>query len=178
MIKKISISIATLFICFASITIKAQSIKTKKERNILTGASQTEKYVPQLLNKRVALLVNQTAEINGVSLVDTLKNRGVDIKVIFGPEHGFRGDADAGEKVGNNIDPKTNIPIVSLYGSKEAPSQQDLKDIDVLVFDIQDVGARFYTYSITLFKVMQACADAKVPIMILDRPKPNANLID
>lgn len=178
MIKKISISIFTLFICFASIATKAQSIKTKKERNILTGASQTEKYVPQLLKKRVALLVNQTAEINGVPLVDTLKKRGVDIKVIFGPEHGFRGDADAGEKVGNYIDQKTNIPVVSLYGAKEIPSPEDLKNIDVLVFDIQDVGARFYTYSVTLFKVMQACADAKIPVMILDRPNPNANLVD
>jgi uncharacterized protein YbbC (DUF1343 family) len=178
MIKKISIILLTLIFCFVYQVSTAQSIKTKRERNIITGANQTEKYVPQLLKKRVALLVNQTGEINGVQLVDTLKKRGVDIKVIFGPEHGFRGDADAGEKIGNYIDSKTNIPVVSLYGSKEAPSLQDLKNIDVLVFDIQDVGVRFYTYSITLFKVMQACADAKIPILILDRPNPNANLID
>ncbi|TAF46348.1 MAG: DUF1343 domain-containing protein [Sphingobacteriales bacterium] len=145
---------------------------------IISGANQTEKYIGLLTNKRVALLVNQTAEIKGVTLPDTLKNRGINISTIFGPEHGFRGIADAGEKVGNYNDEKTGIPVISLYGVKEAPTKEDLKNIDILVYDIQDVGARFYTYSITLFKVMQACADANVPILLLDRPNPIANFID
>ena len=146
--------------------------------SILTGADQTAKYLPILKGKKVGLVINQTAEIDGVLLVDTLKNLGVDIKAIFGPEHGFRGDADAGEKVGNYIDAKTGLQVISLYGAKQAPSKEDLKDIDILVLDIQDVGARFYTYTITLSKVMQACADQKVPLLILDRPNPNGNLID
>ncbi len=155
-----------------------QNIKPKQAILIGTGASQTTKYLRLLANKKVGLLVNQTAQINGVPLVDTLKKLGVNITTIFGPEHGFRGNADAGEKVNNNIDEKTGIPVISLYGAKEAPSKEDLKNIDILLFDIQDVGVRFYTYSITLFKVMQACADANVALMVLDRPNPNGNLID
>lgn len=148
------------------------------EKTIKTGASQTEKYLSYLKNKKVGLVVNQTAEINLIPLVDTLKNSGVNIQAIFGPEHGFRGDADAGEKVGNYTDKKTGIPVISLYGAKQAPSKEDLKNIDLLIFDIQDVGVRFYTYTITLAKVMQACADSHVELMILDRPNPNGHLID
>jgi len=164
---------------------KAQQNQTLKENNgvgksteILTGADQTEKYVSLLKGKKIGLVINQTAEINGIPLVDTLKSLGVNIKAIFGPEHGFRGDADAGEKVGNYIDAKTGFPVISLYGVKQAPTKDDLKDIDLMIFDIQDVGARFYTYTITLARVMQACADNKVPLMILDRPNPIGNLID
>lgn len=156
-----------------------KAIVTKSEnKSVLTGADQTEKYIPLLKGKKVGLVINQTAEINGVPLVDTLKSLNINIKAIFGPEHGFRGDADAGEKVGNYTDTKTGFPVISLYGAKQAPSKEDLKDIDILVFDIQDVGARFYTYTITLTKVMQACADNKVPLLVLDRPNPNGNLID
>ncbi|TKB99256.1 exo-beta-N-acetylmuramidase NamZ family protein [Pedobacter cryophilus] len=151
---------------------------SQKEDAILTGADQTEKYIPLLKGKKIGLVINQTAEINGVPLVDTLKSLNVNIKAIFGPEHGFRGDADAGEKVGNYIDNKTGFPVISLYGTKQAPSKEDLKDLDLVIFDIQDVGARFYTYTITLARVMQACADNKVPLLILDRPNPNGNLID
>lgn len=157
---------------------KAIEINVVSEKTIKTGASQTEKYLPYLQNKRVGLVVNQTAEINLVPLVDTLKNSGVNIKAIFGPEHGFRGDADAGEKVGNYIDKKTGISVISLYGAKQAPTKEDLKNIDLLIFDIQDVGVRFYTYTITLAKVMQACADSNIELMILDRPNPNGHLID
>lgn len=145
---------------------------------IKTGADQTNKYLPLLEGKRVGLVVNQTAEIDGVNLVDTLKSAGVNIKAIFGPEHGFRGDADAGEKVGNYIDKKSGIPVISLYGSKKAPSKEDLKDLDILIFDIQDVGARFYTYTITMSDVMQACAENNTPLMILDRPNPIGDFID
>jgi uncharacterized protein YbbC (DUF1343 family) len=149
-----------------------------KKDDIKTGADQTEKYLPLLKGKNVGLVINPTAEIDGINLADTLKSAGVNIKAIFGPEHGFRGDADAGEKVGNYIDKKSGIPVISLYGPKKAPSKDDLKDLDIVVFDIQDVGARFYTYTITLADVMQACADNKVPLLILDRPNPNGELID
>jgi len=160
------------------ITNQAQPLKTSANDKIRTGAQQTEKYLPLLKGKRVGLVVNQTAQINGVLLVDTLKSLNVNIKAIFGPEHGFRGTADAGEKVGNYIDNKTGIPVISLYGTKQQPSKEDLKDIDILIFDIQDVGVRFYTYTITMAKVMQACADSQVPLIILDRPNPNGNMID
>lgn len=150
----------------------------QKNGKILTGADQTENYIPLLKGKRIGLVVNQTAEINGVPLVDSLKNLGINIKAIFGPEHGFRGDADAGEKVGNYTDSKTGFPVISLYGAKQAPTKDDLKDIDLMIFDIQDVGARFYTYTITLARVMQACADNNVPLLILDRPNPIGKLVD
>ncbi len=145
---------------------------------ILTGADQTNKYLHLLKGKRVGVVINQTAEIDNVPLVDTLKSLNVDVKAIFGPEHGFRGTADAGEKVGNYTDEKTGFPVISLYGAKKAPSKDDLKNIDIMIFDIQDVGVRFYTYTITMARVMQACADNNVPLIILDRPNPNGTLID
>ncbi|MBK0384227.1 DUF1343 domain-containing protein [Pedobacter sp. SD-b] len=148
------------------------------DHKILTGADQTNKYLQILKGKKLGLVVNQTAEINGINLVDSFKNLGLNIKAIFGPEHGFRGTADAGENVGNYIDKKTGIPVISLYGTKSAPSKEDLKNIDLMIFDIQDVGARFYTFTITMAKIMQACADNNIPLMILDRPNPNGNLID
>lgn len=177
------ISLFTLFSCNAcsgKITPSQTFIdeKTEQQRKIFTGADQTSKYLPLLKGKRVGLVINQTAEIDGVPLVDTLKSIGVNIKAIFGPEHGFRGTADAGEKVGNYTDKKTGFPVISLYGAKHAPSKEDLKDIDILIFDIQDVGVRFYTYTITMAWVMQACADSDVPMIVLDRPNPNGNLID
>ncbi len=149
-----------------------------KAFQILTGADQTAQYISLLKGKKIGLVINQTAEVDGVPLVDTLKSLGINIKAVFGPEHGFRGDADAGEKVGNYLDSKTGFPVISLYGAKQAPSKEDLKDIDLMVFDIQDVGARFYTFTITMAKVMQACADNHVPLLILDRPNPNGNLVD
>jgi uncharacterized protein YbbC (DUF1343 family) len=159
--------------------VNSKNISTKQvQSKILTGADQTDKYLSILKGKKVGLVVNQTAEINNVPLVDTLKTLGIDIKAIFGPEHGFRGNADAGEKVGNYTDKQTGFPVISLYGTKSAPSKEDLKNIDLMVFDIQDVGARFYTFTITMAKIMQACADSDIPLMILDRPNPNGNLID
>jgi uncharacterized protein YbbC (DUF1343 family) len=173
------------FFLMACNTCSAQLNQTSKQKNeyqkyneILTGADQTEKYLPLLKGKKIGLVINQTAEINGVPLVDSLKSLGINIKAIFGPEHGFRGDADAGEKVGNYVDLKTGFPVISLYGAKQAPSKEDLKDLDLMIFDIQDVGARFYTYTITLARVMQACAENNVPLLILDRPNPIGNLID
>lgn len=155
-----------------------QNISAKVQIKILTGADQTKKYLSILKGKKVGLVINQTAEINGVPLVDTLKSLGINIKAVFGPEHGFRGNADAGEKVGNYVDKKTGFLVISLYGAKSAPSKEDLKNIDLMIFDVQDVGARFYTYTITMAKIMQACADYDIPLMILDRPNPNGDLID
>lgn len=145
---------------------------------ILTGAAQTEKYLPLLQGKRVGMVVNPTSVINETTSVDSLLKRGVHIVKIFGPEHGFRGDASAGIKVDDAIDQKTGIKAVSLYGKHEIPTPADLADVDIMVFDIQDVGVRFYTYINTLQYVMQACAENKKELIILDRPNPNGFYID
>jgi uncharacterized protein YbbC (DUF1343 family) len=135
-------------------------------------------YLPLLKGKKVGLFANQTSMVGGMHLVDTLKKSGVDIKVIFGPEHGFRGTADAGEKLGNYVDEKTRVPVVSLYGNKHRPSADDLKDVDILIFDIQDVGVRFYTYISSLEEFMNAAFEYGKPLMILDRPNPNGFYVD
>jgi uncharacterized protein YbbC (DUF1343 family) len=145
---------------------------------IRTGADQTEKYFPMLRGKRVGVVANPTSQISGVPLVDSFLHSGIQVIRVFGPEHGFRGNASNGATVTDSRDPVTGIPIVSLYGKKSMPSQDDLKDIDILVFDIQDVGARFFTYIITLQQVMQACAIYHKPLLILDRPNPNGYLVD
>lgn len=141
---------------------------------IITGADQTHLYVPYLKGKRVALLVNQTSIIGDKLSVDSLLALGVDIRAIFGPEHGFRGNASNGAVVNDEVDAKTGLKVVSLYGRKRKPSAEDLKDIDVIVFDIQDVGCRFYTNINTLADVMEACAEHGKELIILDRPNPNA----
>ena len=145
---------------------------------IVCGAERLETILPLLQNKRVALLVNQTSVIGNTHLADTLLALKVDIKKIFAPEHGFRGDADAGDHVSNGMDSRTGIKIVSLYGSKMKPSKDDLKDIDVVVFDIQDVGARFYTYITSLHYLMEACAENNKEVVVLDRPNPNGFYVD
>ena len=147
-------------------------------RNILTGADQTEKYLPYLQGKRVAMVVNPTSIIGNTTSVDSLKALGVNIVKIFGPEHGFRGDASAGAKVDDSIDEKTGIPAISLYGKHNKPTADEMKDIDVMVFDIQDVGVRFYTYINTLQRVMEACAENDKELLILDRPNPNGFYVD
>jgi len=151
--------------------------QTDKSR-ILTGADQTERYFPILRSKRVAIVANPTSQIAGVSLVDSLLHSGIRVVKVFGPEHGFRGNASAGVTVGDSRDPATGIPIVSLYGKKSMPSREDLQDVDLVVFDIQDVGARFFTYIITLQRVMQACAEFHRPMLVLDRPNPNGYYVD
>jgi uncharacterized protein YbbC (DUF1343 family) len=139
----------------------------------VVGADRTELYMPLLKGKRVALVVNQTSTIGKVHLLDTLIKRGVVVKKVFAPEHGFRGNMDAGAKVGRSVDKKTGIPLVSIYGKNKKPSLQMMRDVDVVVFDIQDVGARFYTYISTLHYVMESCAENHVPLIVLDRPNPN-----
>lgn len=146
--------------------------------SIKTGAEQTEKYLPLLEGKRVGMVVNPTSIIGNVTSVDSLLKRGVKIQKIFGPEHGFRGDASAGVKVDDAVDAKTGIKAVSLYGKHSTPTKEDLADIDIMVFDIQDVGVRFYTYINTLQHVMEACAANGKELLILDRPNPNGYLID
>lgn len=151
-----------------------QIIKTR----ILTGAEQTDRYFPILRGKRIAIVANPTSQIAGIALVDSLLHAGIRIVKVFGPEHGFRGNASAGVTVGDSHDPVTGIPIVSLYGKKSMPTREDLQDVDLVVFDIQDVGARFFTYIITLQHVMQACADFHKPMLLLDRPNPNGYYVD
>lgn len=147
-----------------------------------TGADQTNLYVQSLKGKRVGMVVNHTSVISRAGgythLVDSLKSLGITMKTIFAPEHGFRGQASAGEKINNGIDVKTGIRIISLYGENRKPTPAQLDSLDVVVFDIQDVGVRFYTYISTMHYVMEACAEGNKPMLILDRPNPNGHLVD
>lgn len=145
---------------------------------ILPGAFQTEKYIQTLKGKQVALVANQSSTINNKHLVDTLLALGIEIKVLFGPEHGYLGNAADGELIDNSKDIGSGISIVSLYGQKRKPEPEDLKNIDIVVFDIQDVGVRFFTYLSTLHYIMEACAESNIPLMVLDRPNPNGFYID
>lgn len=152
--------------------------KQKRTPDVLPGAYSTTSYVPALKGKRVALLVNQTSEINGVLLPDTLLKLGVHVVKIFSPEHGFRGNADAGAHVKNGVDARTGLSVISLYGNNKKPSAEQLKDVDVLVYDLQDVGARFYTYISTLQYALEACGEQKKALIVLDRPDPLGNIVD
>ena len=143
-----------------------------------TGAEQTEKYIPYLQGKRVAILANQTSVIGKMHLVDSLQKRGVNIVKVFGPEHGFRGNASAGVRVADEVDKATGIRIISLYGKKNKPSKEDLADVDVMVYDLQDVGCRFYTNINALVRLMEVCHENNKELLILDRPNPNGYLID
>jgi uncharacterized protein YbbC (DUF1343 family) len=145
---------------------------------IITGAQQIDAYLPLLKEKRVGLIVNQTSLIGNTHIVDSLKSLGINITAIFAPEHGFRGDHSAGAKVKSSVDAVTHIPVISLYGKSHKPSAESLKKIDIMVFDIQDVGVRFYTYLSTLHYAMEACAENNKPVMVLDRPNPNGFYVD
>ncbi len=173
--KPVLISILILFL-FRNAT--AQISLNYCNDRIQTGAEQTERYLPYLMNKRIAILGNPSTVIKGRHLVDSLLARGVQIVRIFGPEHGFRGNASNGTEVGDEVDPTTKIPIVSLYGNKKKPTAKDLKDIDLFIYDVQDMGVRFYTNINTLRDIMEACAENDKELLILDRPNPNAYLID
>lgn len=145
---------------------------------ITVGAERINTYVPQLKNLSVGVVANQTSLIAGRHLVDTLLSLDVQVKKVFAPEHGFRGDAGAGETIRNGVDALTGLPVMSLYGSTKKPTKEMLQDLDVLIFDIQDVGARFYTYLSTLHYVMEACAENGKKLIVLDRPNPNGFYID
>lgn len=146
--------------------------------DIKTGAEQLDRYIPMLKNKRVGLLINQTSVIGDRSLLDVLLEKHINVVKIFVPEHGFRGTADAGAHINNAVDKQSGLPIISLYGNNKKPAAAQLKDIDILVYDLQDVGARFYTYISTLQYAMEACADNGKKIMVLDRPDPNGFYVD
>ena len=168
----------------------AQNIKdellvnhTKKKLSIVVGANRMDTYLPFLKGKRIGVVANQTSVIfkndnNYTHIVDSLLTLNVDVKKVFAPEHGFRGKADAGEVVKDGIDTKTRLPVVSLYGKNKKPSKEQLENLDIVVFDIQDVGARFYTYISSLHYVMEACAEAGVLVVVLDRPNPNGYYVD
>lgn len=145
---------------------------------IVPGAERMDQYLPLLVDKKVAVFGNHTSIAGNSNLVDTLVKRGVNITVIFGPEHGFRGTADAGEKIDNVTDPATGIPVISLYGKKRKPSADDLKNADVMLFDVQDVGVRFYTYISSLEEYMESAVENNKPLIVLDRPNPNGFYID
>jgi uncharacterized protein YbbC (DUF1343 family) len=145
---------------------------------ILTGAQQTEKYFPFLKDKSIGLVCNHSSLIGKKHLADTLVSSGFKLKRIYAPEHGFRGDAAAGDEIRNSVDPVTGLPVISIYGEKKKPSPEDLEGIETMIFDIQDVGVRFYTYISTLTLVMEACAEQGIPLIVLDRPNPNAFYVD
>lgn len=150
------------------------SCKSQTPTVIIKGADQIKEITAKLKDKKIGLVVNHTALVGKTHLADTLKSLGINIVRIFGPEHGFRGDAADGEHVNDSIDAKTKIPVVSLYGKNRKPTPLQLANIDIIVFDIQDVGARFYTYIGTLHYVMEACAENNKSLMVLDRPNPNS----
>ena len=153
--------------------------KTKIKQEIETGAENFNSYLPLLKDKRVGIVTNQTGILSKEKhLVDFLLEQNINLQKIYAPEHGFRGTADAGELIVDGKDTKTNLPIISLYGNNKKPKPEQLEGIDILVFDLQDVGARFYTYISSLHYVMEACAENNIPLLVLDRPNPNGTIID
>lgn len=155
------------------------SATIEKSKEIKTGADNYDTYLPLLKSKKVGIVTNQTGILsNKTHLVDYLLEQKIDLKKIFAPEHGFRGTADAGELIKDGKDTKTGLPIISLYGDNKKPKAEQLAGIDVLVFDLQDVGARFYTYISSLHYIMEACAENNIELIVLDRPNPNGNIVD
>ncbi len=151
------------------------------QNEVLTGSERSELYLDQLQGKRVGIVSNQTSILThsqNIHVVDFLLSKGILVKKVFVPEHGFRGTADAGEKVDSSIDSKTGLPIVSLYGNNKKPTAEQIKDLDVVIFDLQDVGVRFFTYISTMHYIMEACAENEKKVIIFDRPNPNGNYID
>lgn len=178
---QITKNIASLFLLISLFgyanPILESGIKSGKE--IATGADNFKAYLPLLKNKKVGIVTNQTGILtNKKHLVDFLVEKKIKIKTIFAPEHGFRGTADAGEHVSDDIDQKTGLPIVSLYGKNQKPKPEQLEGIDIMVFDLQDVGTRLYTYVSTMHRIMEACAENNIPLIVLDRPNPNIAIVD
>lgn len=170
-----------LFLILSSILLKinAQELKLLDAKDAVVGAMRMEMYLPMLENKAVGVVGNQTSIMdNGTHLIDTLLSYDVNVVKIFTPEHGFRGTADEGATIASGVDDKTGIPIVSLYGKNKKPTSEQLQNIDILVFDLQDVGTRFYTYISTMTYVMEAAAENNIPVIVLDRPNPNGFYVD
>lgn len=167
------------FLPFLSLYACAQKKSIAGEHKaVITGAERIDTWLPALKSKAVAVFANQTSIIGNTHLVDSLVKRGVNVVKIFGPEHGFRGTADAGEEVNNGIDKRTGLPIISLYGNHKKPTAEDLKNVDAVIYDIQDVGVRFYTYISSLEYLMQSVVENKKELLILDRPNPNGFYVD
>jgi uncharacterized protein YbbC (DUF1343 family) len=168
-----------LFSCQGENKSPQAAIDSEEPKNTLqVGAERTDLYYPKIQGKNLALMVNQTSVVDDQHLVDRLLADGMQIKRIFAPEHGFRGTADAGEKISDSKDPATGIEIVSLYGKKRKPVPEDLADIDLVILDIQDVGARFYTYISSMHYLMEGLAEQNIPMLVLDRPNPNGHYVD
>lgn len=175
------ISLILLIVLFLDSPISAQIVfpyRQTQSDNIKVGAQRTNLYFPRIAGKRIAITTNHSGFIKKKHLVDSLQSAGMDIRKVFAPEHGFRGSAAAGAHIVDGVDEKTGIPIVSLYGKKKKPTPEDLKDVDIVLFDIQDVGVRFYTYISTMTYMMEACAEAEIPIIVLDRPNPHGYYVD
>lgn len=153
--------------------IRFSTIDDVIQDEVIVGAERFASYLPMLYKKNVALVVNQTSVVGSTHLVDTLQSLGINIVKVFAPEHGFRGDHSAGETISSGVDQKTELPVVSLYGKNKKPNKEMLADVDVVIFDIQDVGVRFYTYISTMHYVMEACGEQRKSLIILDRPNPN-----
>lgn len=178
LIFSLAISLVTLSVDSATAqSCNSSSEKTCCSKAIVMGAERVVDYSSLLKDKRVGLVVNQTSTIGKVHTVDFLISENIDIESIYAPEHGFRGDEDAGAKISDSVDPKTGVKVLSLYGKSKKPSVEMLKGIDIMIFDIQDVGCRFYTYISTLHYVMEACAENSIPVVVLDRPNPNGDYI-
>jgi uncharacterized protein YbbC (DUF1343 family) len=176
--KFFSFLIIFILLCFEG---KSQFFTNKNivdAEDAIVGASRLELYLPLLKDKKVGVVANQTSIFNNTHLIDTLISKNINIQTIFTPEHGFRGTADEGALINNSIDEKTQLPIVSLDGKNKKPSSEQLDNIDVLLFDLQDVGTRFYTYISTMTYIMEAAAENDIPVIVLDRPNPNGFYID
>ena len=167
-----------IIILLLTIDLNAISQSTHQQATIIPGADRMDVYLPFLKGKSVAVFANQTSMVKNTHLVDTLLKLGIRVVKIFGPEHGFRGDADAGEHVNDAIDKRTSLPVISLYGEHKKPTAADLKNVDILVFDIQDVGVRFYTFISSLQYYLEAALENHIPLLLLDRPNPNGFYID
>ena len=168
--------ISNLFFLYTVLTSCAQ------EETVATGGAEAlDQYLPLLQHKKIALVANHTSVVGGEHLVDVLIAKGIDkdqLLKVFAPEHGFRGEKAAGQHVDNGVDPLTGIQVVSLYGAHKKPGAEELEGVELVLFDLQDVGARFYTYISTLHYVMEACAENSVPLLVLDRPNPNGGYVD
>ncbi len=181
--KRIVFSLLSLFIfsfCAQKSTDNTENTSSPPEKPLepMVGAADFDAYIPSLENKNIALVVNQTSNVGNHHLVDTLLAKGVNIVKIFAPEHGFRGDGYRGETIESEVDDKTGLPLVSLYGKNKKPTETMLSNVDVVIFDIQDVGARFFTYISTMHKVMESCATFNKAFIVLDRPNPHGNYVD
>ncbi len=176
--KPLAVAALLLFSCFQKQRPTAPPTIPPEPKTVAVGADQMAEYLPILAGKRVALVVNQTSRVGTTHLIDSLKSLKINVLKIFSPEHGFRGEAGAGDQIDDGRDAKSGIAIVSIYGKKKKPAAADLADVDIVVFDIQDVGARFFTYISTLKMVMSACAENQKPLVVLDRPNPNGNYVD